>query len=346
MFVPDNWDGISHMEPLHLEFDPSMPRRIKPNPRPIPPKLREATRKEFERMKTYFYLESNSSISSPLVVAPKATAPFIRICGDYRVINKYVKTSTYPIPEVLKEIHKAMPFRVFVDLDVKNAYHQLRLSEETSNILSVQTPWGLYRPKMLPEGVAPGSQELMQVMDKAFRGFEEFMIVIFDNLLVLAMDYEDCAVKLRKVLGRCREWNIHLKLSKCSFGVERVEFFGYVVENGTYRLSDERAQAVTSIPFPSPPLQLKKMQRFLGAANYFKPFIPNYAERAAKLYEMTNKSFDWNETLWRQDYRKAFEDFKESILSSLTLYHPDYSPVDIEERHFGLCGWWGFGPVG
>jgi hypothetical protein len=67
------------------------------------------------------------------------------------------------------------------------------------------------------------------------------------------------------------------------------------------------------------------MQRFLGAAIYFRPFIPNYAEKTVKLYEMTGNDFNWSEPDWKQDYRGNFEEFKKAILHSFTLYHPDYN---------------------
>jgi len=246
VFVPKNWSGINGVPPLKLEFSDDMPTFIKPQNRKVPPTLLEVTQKEFNRMREYFYVPSTSSVASPLVVAKKSTAPFIRICGDYRVINKYVKPDNYPIPDVIKEIHKAASFPVFVDLDVRNAFHQILLEEKTSEMLSVQTQWGLYRPLLLPEGVNPASMALMRIMYEMFIDFYEWTIVIFDNILVLAKDYEDCFVKMKLVLRRCAERNVKLKLSKCTFGCRKVEFFGYVIENGTYRLSDERAQAITS----------------------------------------------------------------------------------------------------
>jgi hypothetical protein len=162
-------------------------------------------------------------------------------------------------------------------------------------------------------------------MYEIFSDFLEWTIVIFDNILVLGVDEKDCYEKTMKVINRCRERNVFLKLSKSKFGVRRVEFFGYVIEGGTYRLSEERAAAVRSIQFPQPPQQLKKMQRFLGAAIYFRPFIPDYAERTQLLYQMTRKDFDWDPATWEQDFERAFEDFKEAIGRSFTLYHPDYN---------------------
>ncbi len=150
----------------------------------------------------------------------------------------------YPIPEVLKELHKAAEFSVFVDLDVRNAFYNIKLHPDTSALLSVQTPFGQFEPIFLPEGVAPASGVLMCVMDEIFSEFREWMIVIWDNMLICAEDYEDAYEKLVLVIRRCKQRNIFLKLSKSSFGISKVEFFGYVCEQVTYGLSNDRNDAV------------------------------------------------------------------------------------------------------
>jgi hypothetical protein len=124
---------------VELEFKDDLPKFIKPKPRRIPPRLLEATEKEFQRMLGYFYVKCNSSVASPLVVAPKNSPPWIRICGDYRAINKFIVGLQYYIPDVLQEIQRALGFKVYTDMDVKNAFHQLWLSLATSLALSVQT---------------------------------------------------------------------------------------------------------------------------------------------------------------------------------------------------------------
>lgn len=327
VFVPTNWKGVSGpgLRPIHIKFREDMPRRIKPATRNIPPRLREVTLRELERMCQYFYEDSNSPISSPLTVAPKATNPGIRICGDYRVPNLYIDCGHYPIPNIIHQLHKMSEFECYHDLDVTNAFHQMRLHEETSRMLSVQTPLGQKQPIFMPEGVAPATHELQYAMETIFHGFEEWTIVLFDNLLVLCHDYNDGFLKLELILKRCKEYNLFLKLSKSKFGIKSVEFFGYLCEHGSYRLTDERRASVTSIPFPEPPQQLKKMQRFLGAANYFKPFIDHYSDLTAPLHDMTKKDFDWNPKTWQRNYTSDFELFKDAILHSMTLYHPDYS---------------------
>ena len=105
-----------------------------------------------ERMFTYMYDDSDSPIAVPLVVAPKATAPFIRICGDYVWTNKFIVSGCYFIPHI----------QFFHEMNLTNAFHQGPLAEHTSNMLSVMTPWGLKRPKFMPEGIAPSASGILQ----------------------------------------------------------------------------------------------------------------------------------------------------------------------------------------
>ena len=71
---------------------------------------------------------------------------------------------------------------------------------QSSLLLSVSTPWGLLRPKFLPEGVGPASGILQAMVRKIFADVDGWIIVIFDNFLILADSYEDATAKLITVL--------------------------------------------------------------------------------------------------------------------------------------------------
>ena len=92
VFVPPEWLGITGVAPLKLQFREGLPRVHKPPARPINPRLLEDCKKEFERMSSYFYRPTTPAHASPLVTAPKATAPFVRFCGNYRWINEFIIT--------------------------------------------------------------------------------------------------------------------------------------------------------------------------------------------------------------------------------------------------------------
>ena len=321
-FCPSVWNGLN-MDPIHLETAPGLPTSMRAKPRPIREAIFEPARTEFKRMETYMYAESKSPVACPLVVAPKATFPFVRLCGDYRPINPFITVPQVPIPNVQQYLTKAAGFKVFVDLDMTNSFHQIPLDEASSNLLSVATPWGLKRPLFLPEGVGPATGYLQSIVTKVFEDYMDWIIVIFDNFLVCANDYEDAALKLEKVIKRCKEKGLVLKMKKSWIGTDKVTFFGYEVRPGSWSLSDERKQSIADMVFPA---SVKQMQIFLGAANFFRNHVANYAEWSKYLEEMTQRNFDWkNEASWKRDYRKYFNDFKEAITKALTLYFPDYS---------------------
>ena len=138
VFVPKEWTGMKGFPELDLKFKPNFPDSHRIRSRPVNPKLYEHAKKDFDRLSTYIYKESVSPWASPLVIAPKATAPFIRLCGDYRWLNPMVVLPQAYIPHVQHEIEKAMRFSVFLDIDMTNSFHQLVLSEETSRRLAVQ----------------------------------------------------------------------------------------------------------------------------------------------------------------------------------------------------------------
>jgi hypothetical protein len=321
VFVPSNWEGIKGVPEIELEWREGLPDRVKPRARPINPKLYGHAKKEFDRLMGYFYCESSSPVSSCLVIAPKATAPFIRFCGDYVFLNKYIKTGHYPIPNVQRTLEKIIKFKVFLDFDLANSFHQFKLSPLTSERLSVQTPWGQVAPIFMPEGIGPASGILQKAMSEIFAECEPWIIAIFDNLLVLATDYEDAYVKADKIFDICIKHNVTLKFSKTFLGFPEAKFFGYDCREGGYGLSQVRKETITNFPFPA---NTKQMQSFLGTALFFKSFVPHYSSNAALLYDMVKKDFNWDSSKWSIDYRAIFEDFKKALMEAMMIHYPDY----------------------
>ena len=321
--VPEGgWTGINGFPDLELQFKPEMPERMHSKTRPIPPKYIELAEPEFRRLCTYFFADSKSPCASNITVAPKATKPFVRICGDYRRINEYIVVPQDVIPHVRHEIERLRSFKYWADVDCANAFHQHKLAPYTRQRLAVTTPWGLKEPLFLPEGVGPASGVLQKRMEEIFSDFKEWMLVIFDNMCVCANTQEELLERIKLVFQRCRERHLILKLTKSFIGVTTINFFGYEITQGRYTLSKKRRESICAIPMPT---DLKGMQRFLGAALYFKTHIPMYSALTASLNDMTHSSFNWDPGTWTVDYKDAFEKLKEAIVETQTLHFPDYS---------------------
>ena len=132
-----------------------------------------------------------------------------------------------------------------------NSFHQIPIDDFSSNLLSVSTPWGLFRPKFLSEGDGPASCILQAIVRTVFADFEEWTVVIFDNFLVLASDFADAVYKLRLILERCQYHHLVLKMKKSWIGTTIVTFFGYEVQPGSWRLSKSRIDATSQMILPT-----------------------------------------------------------------------------------------------
>ena len=320
-YIPQSWDGIRGCEPLKFRWAEDTPTYMKPNARPVNPKIMENAKIEFKRLMGYMYRRSESPVASPLVIAPKATKPFIRFCGDYTKINKSIVSGHPPIPRVQICLQKITGFKVFADIDMTNSFHQFRLAEETSRMLSIQTPWGQVEPMFLPEGVPPASGILQTQVERIYAEIESWCITIFDNFLLLAHSYEDLFQKYKKFDELTQAANLYLKFAKTNIGYDQVEFFGYLVKHNSYGMTEKRKAAIDVWPFPD---TTKKMRSFLGASLIFKDFVKNFSDLTGPLHQTVHKNFDWNEKTWKVDYKAQFEKFKAALQEACFIYYPDY----------------------
>ena len=213
-FAPKEWSGIKGFEPLDLQTREDLPPFHKVKTRPVNPALLENAHKEFIRLSKYIYnVESKSPWASALVIAYKATKPWIRYCGDHRWLNQYLICPQAYIPHVQYEIDKIIGYKIMMDIDLANAFHQFPITPRSSQLLAVQTPWGLAEPKFMAEGISVATGHLQQRMMQMFHDFSEWAVVIFDNILLLAHDHADAVEKLKRFLQRCEEHNVYLKMS-------------------------------------------------------------------------------------------------------------------------------------
>jgi len=320
-FVPQSWEGITDVV-FKINWREDLPRHLKPKARPVNQKLFEHVQAEFKRLASYMYIPHDGPHASPLVVAPKATPPFIRLCGDYREVNKYIDGSHYPIPDIKKMLARLQGKRYYIDLDLTNAFHQVRLDPESSARLSVQFPWGQYRPLFLPEGVKPGSQQLQRVAMDVFGPIAENSLIAFDNLLIMADTMEEAAVLLDKALEICISRNVYLKLSKSNIVVDEVDFFGFRVTPTGMRMQDAKREEIDKIPFPT---DLPRARSFIGSTVYYSAFIPHYSTVMAPLQKMLSPSFNWRDQELLDETRAAFNAYKDALKREMELTYPDYS---------------------
>jgi hypothetical protein len=340
VFIPQSWTGINGMDPIELDIDPHIPNEFHTARRHVNPTIYDNAKKEFDRLSQYFYTESTTPYAHPLVIAPKATKPWIRFCGSYDLFaNKHILPYHYPIPHVPDTIQKAQGFKYFIDLDLQNAFHQVPLGPKTRRLLGIRTPWGLFEPKFLPEGVGPASSYLQKVVVDIFADMQDFTITIFDNILICANTLDELYTNFERVLDRCIERNVYCKFSKTFLGLTEATFFGYKIRHDGYELTSDRKEAIMTINFPT---SLKQAQVFFGSSVFFRSFVPDYTTAAQHLHDLLHKDFNWSKPdTWKHDYRQEFQDFKQALCKSCFVHFPDYSlewVVRVDSSDFGIGG--------
>ena len=122
---------------------------------------------------------------------------------------------------------------------------------------------------------------------------------------------------VREVLKRLKENGLVLKESKCYFHIDRFVYLGHVITKEGISMDPEKTRAIIEYPAPQ---SVKEIRSFLGMANYYRKFIPNYSDHARPLTDLTKKGVGFT---WKEEAAEAFKNLKLKIASDVKLRHPD-----------------------
>ena len=318
------WRGLKMM-PVHIQFMDTLPSSVYQKARPVPVHLLPMVKELIDKFVAQGYLvySNYGNYASPTLYVLKSDGKSLRMCNDLRRMNAFIKYSPVPQPHVHAMLTMLQGFNLFSELDWTTAYHQIPLDEATQERLAMNTPFGIYRPRFLPEGVSVGSALMMGAVYEFFAEYMEWLVPIHDNLLIAAYDSKDMLEKIKIILRRCAEVGVQLNIKKSQFGVTRLKFFGYVVEPGSYAIDKDRIEDLLQIPFPR---NRKETQRYLGLAVFCSPFIVNFVQAFTRVYEMSNAGFSFERTQWRDiDYEAEFEKSKQQVQMAAAVHFPDRS---------------------
>jgi len=153
--------------------------------------------------------------AAPIVPVVKSDKSSVGICGDFKLTaNKASKLDQYPIPRI--DLFATLDGgKTFTKLDMRQAYQQLPLAEESKAYLVINTHWGLYQYNLLPFGVSSVPGIFQCVMESLLNGIPG-VIVYIDDILVTGMTTEEHLKALDKVLSRLEKAGLCLQKQKCS----------------------------------------------------------------------------------------------------------------------------------
>ena len=224
-------------------------------PRSVPYALREQIEKELDRLVQQGVLEKvEYSAWAALIVAVMKPNGNVRICGDYKVtINQYLEVDKHPLPKA-EDLFVELSGGgggggEFSKLDLKNAYNQIMLDDNSREFVTINTHKGLFRPTRLPYGVAPASAIFQSKMEQLLQGIP-MVVCRVDDILVSGQDDASHLAHLNEVLSRLRAANLRLRLDKCKFLQPSAEYLGYLINAQGLHTTDKKVAAIAAAPTP------------------------------------------------------------------------------------------------
>ena len=203
--------------------------------------------------------------------------------------------------------------KMFSKLDIRQAFHQLPLAEESRNLTTIATHLGLYRYKRLHMGISCASEIFTEVIRRILENCPG-QLNMTDDILVFGKSEKEHDINLFEVRKRLDDSGISLKTEKCEIGKLDLKFFGLRLTSNGISPTEDRCKALREIVPPSNPKELRSL---LGLIQYSGRFIHNLHTMAEPLWRLTPRDSEWK---WTPVEQSALDKIKSKISSECMAF--------------------------
>ncbi|GAU42645.1 hypothetical protein TSUD_398500, partial [Trifolium subterraneum] len=279
--------------------------------------LNELKKQLEELLERKFIRPSVSPWGAPVLLVKKKEGS-MRLCIDYRQLNKATIKNKYPLPRIDDLMDQLVGACVFSKIDLRSGYHQIRVKTEDVPKTAFRTRYGHYEYTVMPFGVTNAPGVFMEYMNRIFHSFlDKFVVVFIDDILVYSKSEEEHKEHLRIVLQVLKEKKLYAKLSKCEFWLKEVSFLGHVISSGGIAVDPTKVDAVLKWETPE---SVSEIRSFLGLAGYYRRFIEGFSKMALPLTLLTRKDQAF---VWDKKCEKSFQELKKKLTTAPVLILPD-----------------------
>ncbi|RVX19816.1 Retrovirus-related Pol polyprotein from transposon 17.6 [Vitis vinifera] len=266
------------------------------------------------------FIRPNVSPWGAPVLFVKKNDGSMRLCIDYRELNKVMVRNKYPLPRIDDLFDQLQGACVFSKIDLRSGYHQLRVKGEDVPKTVFQTRYGHYEFLVMPFGLTNAPVAFMDLMNRVFKPYlDQFVVVFIDDILVYSKSREEHERHLSIVLQTLRDKRLYAKLKKCEFWLDSVSILGHVVTKDGILVDPGKVDAVSNWRRPT---TVTEIRSFLGLAGYYRRFFEGFSKIALPLTSLTQKGVKFE---WSDGCERSFQELKNRLVTAPILTIPSSS---------------------
>ena len=332
-FIPIMTAEMAEVLPEHLVYDHAIDLKEGTTPPwgpiyPLNETELEELRKWLKKMTDMGAVrQSKSECSSPMLFVPKSYGRGLRLCIDYRGINKITVPNRYPLPNMDELKERVRGAKWFNKIDLKNGYHLIRIKEGDGWKTAFCCRYGLFEYTVMPFGLVNAPVTFQGMINNIFRDMpDQGMSAFMDDLIMWSDTRLGLEEITHEVLRRLRDNRLCIAPEKCEWAQHQIEFLGYMVSREGVEMTDEKVETLKKI---EPVNSLKVSQHLLGFANFYRRFIKDYSKIILPITNST--SLQANEWQISPVIKQAQEQLVTAFTMAPVLRHFDAAETAIVE---------------
>ncbi|PKI55417.1 hypothetical protein CRG98_024190 [Punica granatum] len=176
----------------------------------------------------------------------------VKVCIDYRDLNKASPKDNFPLPHNDVLVDNTARHTQFSFMDGFSGYNQIQMAEEDKIKTTFITMWGTFCYKVMPFGLKNAGATYQRAMVTLFHDMMHKEIEVYvDDMIAKSKEGEDHLVNLKRLFDHLRKYKLRLNPAKYTFGVKSGKLLGFIVSEKGIEVDPDKVKAIMELPPPS-----------------------------------------------------------------------------------------------